>query len=77
MKQYTTTVKLKYSDPPVSGGVFSTADVFEQAMSGKDIHTFAGQTEIFIPKDSIAKMTFSVTDSESEAPTDEFCGGEA
>lgn len=78
-KVYNTTVSLKYGS--ISHGKitssFTAPDVYKQAMEKADIHTFVDNngrnTELFVPKENISNVVFSVTESEAEAPADAYC----
>lgn len=79
-KVFNTSVELKppYGEEPIA---FSTPEAYQQAHAHKDIHVIVDDggttTEVFIPWEKVAVVNFSVTDSESTAPEDAFCGGEA
>lgn len=79
-KVFNTSVELKppYGEEPIA---FSAPEVYQQAHAHQDIHAFTEAngvvTEVFIPWEKVAAVNFSVTDSESTAPKDAFCGGEA
>lgn len=79
-KVFNTSLELKppYGEEPIA---FSAPEVYQQAHAHQDIHTYVDrdgtQTEVFIPWEKVAVVYFFVTDSESTAPKDAFCGGEA
>lgn len=73
MKQYNTTVSLKYGND--SFAITNDPIVWAQAHTGQNIyaHDYSEGHNLFIPRHNIGHIVFSTSEAETAPPFDEFC----